>query len=62
MYDSIGDILTNFDLDSACVAFDGEKVYPAVLYSCLAAWQVYALPRAIRALTFRVNVVDCTKG
>ncbi|KAF7948486.1 uncharacterized protein EAE97_003897 [Botrytis byssoidea] len=47
LYDSITEILTGFDVDCACVAFDGKKVYSS--------------PRGITAISTRTNTVDLTR-
>ncbi|KAI1643377.1 uncharacterized protein F4817DRAFT_350105 [Daldinia loculata] len=47
LYKSISEILTGFDVDCACVAFDGT--------------QVYTNPRGITAITTRTNTIDLTR-
>lgn len=47
LYRSISEILTGFDVDCACVAYDGQ--------------QVYANPRAIVAHMARTNTIDLTR-
>ncbi|KAF2963293.1 hypothetical protein GQX73_g10283 [Xylaria multiplex] len=47
LYKSISEILTGFDVDCACVAFDGS--------------QVYSNPRGITAIATRTNTVDLTR-
>ena len=47
LYSSPLEVLVGFDIDSCCVAFDGER-----------AW---ALPRAVRALNLRANTTDVTR-
>ncbi|KAI1636450.1 hypothetical protein F4809DRAFT_650578 [Biscogniauxia mediterranea] len=44
LYRSISEILTGFDVDCACVAFDGN--------------QVYSNPRGITAIATRTNTID----
>lgn len=44
VYTCPAEVLMGFDIDSCCVGFDGQNVY--------------GLPRAIRALTRRENVID----
>lgn len=47
IYRSISEILTGFDVDCSCAAFDGR--------------QVYASPRAVAAYMTQVNTVDLTR-
>ncbi|KAJ3112890.1 Protein mono-ADP-ribosyltransferase parp4 [Phlyctochytrium bullatum] len=47
LFKSPAEVLMGFDIDSCCFGFDGRKVY--------------ALPRAVRALTKRYNLVDITR-
>ncbi|SPO07204.1 uncharacterized protein DNG_09898 [Cephalotrichum gorgonifer] len=47
LYKSISEILTGFDVDSSCVAFDGT--------------QVYTTPRGVTAITTRTNNIDLTR-
>ncbi|KAJ5138750.1 uncharacterized protein N7515_003598 [Penicillium bovifimosum] len=47
IYRSIAEILTGFDVDVSCTAFDGR--------------QVYASPRAIAAYATQVNQIDLTR-
>ncbi|OTB19331.1 hypothetical protein K445DRAFT_193479 [Daldinia sp. EC12] len=47
LYRSISEILTGFDVDCACVAFNGT--------------QVYTNPRGATAITTRTNTVDLTR-
>ncbi|KAI0506333.1 ankyrin repeat protein [Xylaria bambusicola] len=47
LYRSISEILTGFDVDCACVAFDGT--------------QVYSNPRGITAIATRTNLIDLTR-
>ncbi|KAI6080311.1 ankyrin repeat protein [Hypoxylon rubiginosum] len=47
LYRSINEILTGFDVDCACVAFDGE--------------QVYSNPRGIAAIVTRTNTIDISR-
>lgn len=47
IYSSISEILTGFDVDCSCAAYDGK--------------QVYASPRAIAAYMTQVNTVDLTR-
>ncbi|KAI1370866.1 hypothetical protein F4677DRAFT_450940 [Hypoxylon crocopeplum] len=47
LYRSISEILTGFDVDSACVAFDGK--------------QVYSNPRGIAAIATRTNTIDLSR-
>ncbi len=47
IYRSISEILTGFDVDCACVAYDGK--------------QVYASPRALAAFMTQINTVDLTR-
>ncbi|KAG9255835.1 ankyrin repeat protein [Emericellopsis atlantica] len=47
LYRSISEILTGFDVDCACVAFDGK--------------QVYSNPRGVAALTTRTNLIDLSR-
>lgn len=47
LYDSISQILTGFDVDVACVAYDGK--------------QVYAAPRALTAFMTQANTIDLTR-
>jgi len=47
LYDSVSQIITGFDVDSACVAYDGK--------------QVYAAPRAITAFITQCNTIDLTR-
>ncbi|GAM82971.1 hypothetical protein ANO11243_009570 [Dothideomycetidae sp. 11243] len=47
IYKNISEILTGFDVDSSCVAYDGS--------------QVYATPRAIAAYMTQTNVIDLSR-
>ncbi|RDW70384.1 hypothetical protein BP5796_08781 [Coleophoma crateriformis] len=47
LYDSISQIITGFDVDCACVAYDGK--------------QVFAAPRAIAAFVTQCNTIDLTR-
>jgi len=47
LYDSISQIITGFDVDCACVAYDGK--------------QVYAAPRALAAFVTQCNTIDLTR-
>lgn len=47
IYRSVAEILTGFDVDASCAAFDGR--------------QVYASPRAIAAYITQVNRIDLTR-
>ncbi|KAJ5746177.1 hypothetical protein N7520_011359 [Penicillium odoratum] len=47
IYRSIAEILTGFDVDCSCVAYDGK--------------QVYASPRAVTSYVTQVNQVDLTR-
>ena len=47
LYKSLSEVLTSFDVDSACVAYDGR--------------QVYATPRAVAALVTQTNRVDLSR-
>ncbi|PVI06470.1 ankyrin [Periconia macrospinosa] len=47
MYKSISEILTGFDVDCSCAAYDGQ--------------QVYAAPRALAAYMTQANTVDLTR-
>ncbi|KAL6857594.1 hypothetical protein ACO1O0_005035 [Amphichorda felina] len=47
LYKSISEVLTGFDVDCACVAFDGE--------------QVYTNPRAVAAIATRTNLIDLSR-
>lgn len=47
IYRSISEILTGFDVDCSCAAYDGE--------------QVYASPRAVAAYMTQVNTIDLTR-
>lgn len=47
IYRSISEILAGFDVDCACVAYDGQ--------------QVWAAPRAIAAIMTQINAVDLTR-
>ncbi|EUC43413.1 hypothetical protein COCMIDRAFT_38672 [Bipolaris oryzae ATCC 44560] len=47
IYRSISEILTGFDVDCSCVAYDGK--------------QVYASPRALAAFMTQVNTIDLTR-
>ncbi|KAI9702849.1 MAG: hypothetical protein M1836_008063 [Candelina mexicana] len=47
LYHSISEILTGFDVDCSCVAYDGQ--------------QVYAAPRAVTAFMTQRNTVDLTR-
>ncbi|RYO99636.1 hypothetical protein DL766_009363 [Monosporascus sp. MC13-8B] len=47
LYKSISEILTGFDVDCACVAFDGR--------------QVYSNPRGITAIATRTNTIDLSR-
>lgn len=44
LYDSPAEVLLGFDVDCACLGFDGERVW--------------ALPRALRALKHNINVLN----
>jgi hypothetical protein len=47
LYDSISQIITGFDVDCACAAYDGG--------------QVYAAPRALAAFITQCNTIDLTR-
>lgn len=47
LYDSISQIITGFDVDCACAAYDGN--------------QVYASPRALAAFATQCNTIDLTR-
>lgn len=47
LYDSISQIITGFDVDCACAAYNGT--------------QVYAAPRAIAAFVTQTNTIDLTR-
>ncbi|KAI1271374.1 ankyrin repeat protein [Xylaria sp. FL0933] len=47
LYKSISEILTGFDVDCACVAFDGK--------------QVYTNPRGVTAIATRTNSIDLSR-
>ncbi|KAI1356633.1 ankyrin repeat protein [Xylaria sp. FL0043] len=47
LYKSVSKILTGFDVDCACVAFDGK--------------QVYSNPRGVTAIATRTNTVDLSR-
>ncbi|RDL39383.1 uncharacterized protein BP5553_03723 [Venustampulla echinocandica] len=47
LYDSISQIITGFDVDCACAAYDGK--------------QVYAAPRAIAAFMTQCNTIDLNR-
>jgi ankyrin repeat protein len=47
LYDSISQIITGFDVDCACAAYDGH--------------QVYAAPRAVAAFMTQCNTIDLTR-
>lgn len=47
LYDSISQIITGFDVDCACAAYDGK--------------QVWASPRALGAFATQINTVDLTR-
>ena len=47
LYKSVSEILTSFDVDSSCVAYDGA--------------QVYATPRALAALVTQTNRIDLSR-
>ncbi|CAG8970761.1 hypothetical protein HYALB_00001546 [Hymenoscyphus albidus] len=47
LYDSVSQIITGFDVDCACVAYDGK--------------QVYAAPRAIAAFMTQCNTIDLSR-
>ena len=47
IYSSISEILTGFDVDCSCAAYDGK--------------QVYASPRAVAAYMTQINTVDLTR-
>ncbi|KAH7556524.1 hypothetical protein BM1_05958 [Bipolaris maydis] len=47
IYRSISEILTGFDVDCSCVAYDGK--------------QVYASPRALAAFMTQINTIDLTR-
>lgn len=47
LYNSVSEILTGFDVDCSCVAYDGK--------------QVYAAPRALSAYITQINQIDLTR-
>ncbi|KAL9616457.1 MAG: hypothetical protein Q9160_008673 [Pyrenula sp. 1 TL-2023] len=47
LYQSVSEILTGFDVDCSCVAFDGS--------------QVWASPRALAAFATQINTIDLTR-
>ncbi len=47
LYKSVSEILTGFDVDCSCVAYDGQ--------------QVWASPRALAAFMTQVNTIDLTR-
>ncbi|KAI1454775.1 hypothetical protein F4805DRAFT_438391 [Annulohypoxylon moriforme] len=47
LYKSISEILTGFDVDCCCVAFDGK--------------QVYSSPRGVTAIATRTNTIDLSR-
>ncbi|KAI9818880.1 MAG: hypothetical protein M1827_007701 [Pycnora praestabilis] len=47
IYQSVSEILTGFDVDCSCVAYDGK--------------QVYASPRALAAFATQINTVDVSR-
>lgn len=47
LYKSISEVLTGFDVDCSCVAYDGQ--------------QVWASPRAVAAFMTQVNTIDLTR-
>lgn len=47
LYDSVSQIITGFDVDCACAAYDGK--------------QVYAAPRAVAAFVTQCNTIDLTR-
>ncbi|EPE04776.1 ankyrin repeat protein [Ophiostoma piceae UAMH 11346] len=47
IYKSVSEILTGFDIDSSCAAFDGK--------------QVYCTPRALQSYMTQINHVDLTR-
>ncbi|KAL3605279.1 hypothetical protein FPOAC2_00222 [Fusarium poae] len=47
LYKSLSEILTGFDVDCSCVAFDGK--------------QVYSTPRGVAAIATRTNIIDLTR-
>ncbi|KAI0884918.1 uncharacterized protein GGS22DRAFT_148152 [Annulohypoxylon maeteangense] len=47
LYKSISEILTGFDVDCSCVAFDGK--------------QVYSSPRGVTAIATRTNTIDLSR-
>ncbi|KAH7360980.1 ankyrin repeat-containing domain protein [Rhexocercosporidium sp. MPI-PUGE-AT-0058] len=47
LYDSVSQIITGFDVDCACAAYDGK--------------QVYAAPRAVAAFATQCNTIDLTR-
>lgn len=47
LYDSISQIITGFDVDCACAAYNGS--------------QVYASPRALAAFATQINTIDLTR-
>ncbi|KAH6681535.1 ankyrin repeat-containing domain protein [Halenospora varia] len=47
LYDSISQIITGFDVDCACAAYDGK--------------QVYAAPRAVASFITQCNTIDLTR-
>lgn len=47
LYDSISQIITGFDVDCACVAYDGKEVYGS--------------PRALAAFSTQINTIDLTR-
>jgi hypothetical protein len=47
LYDSVSEILTGFDVDCACVAYDGR--------------QVFSNPRGVASIATRTNTIDLTR-
>lgn len=47
LYKSVSEILTGFDVDCACVAYDGQ--------------QIWAAPRALAAFATQTNTIDLTR-
>lgn len=47
IYKSMSEILTGFDVDCSCVAYDGKQIYMA--------------PRALAAFVTQVNPIDLTR-
>lgn len=67
IYKSPAEVLMGFDIDSCAVGFDGERVWCGgrCWFVCSTARRSTrvrrALPRAQRAVTQRINVVDLTR-